>query len=103
MTEHALHSIVKSYDVRGLVDSQLTPEVTRALGAAFVDVIVGAGNELVVGHDMRDTSPELSEAFIRGALEAGASVVNIGLCSTDMVYFASGTGKMPAVMFTPRR
>lgn len=100
MTEHALHSIVKSYDVRGLVDSQLTPEVTRALGAAFVDVIVGAGNELVVGHDMRDTSPELSEAFIRGALEAGGSVTNIGLCSTDMVYFASGTLNMPAVMFT---
>ena len=100
MSAAALSSIVKSYDVRGLVDSELTPEVVQALGAAFVDVIVGSGNELVLGHDMRESSPVLAEAFIEGAQSAGASVISIGLCSTDMVYFASGTKDVPSVMFT---
>jgi phosphomannomutase len=100
MSAAALSSIVKSYDVRGLVDSELTPEVVRALGAAFVDVIVGSGNQLVLGHDMRESSPSLAEAFIEGAQSAGASVISIGLCSTDMVYFASGTKDVPSVMFT---
>jgi len=100
MSAAALSSIVKSYDVRGLVDSELTPEVVRALGAAFVDVIVGSGNQLVLGHDMRESSPVLAEAFIEGAQSAGASVISIGLCSTDMVYFASGTKDVPSVMFT---
>ena len=100
MSAAALSSIVKSYDVRGLVDSELTPEVVRALGAAFVDVIVGSGSQLVLGHDMRESSPILAEAFIEGAQSAGASVISIGLCSTDMVYFASGTKDVPSVMFT---
>jgi phosphomannomutase len=100
MSAAALSSIVKSYDVRGLVDSELTPKVVRALGAAFVDVIVGSGNQLVLGHDMRESSPILAEAFIEGAQSAGASVISIGLCSTDMVYFASGTKDVPSVMFT---
>jgi len=100
MSAAALSSIVKSYDVRGLVDSELTSEVVRALGAAFVDVIVGSGNQLVLGHDMRESSPRLAEAFIEGAQSAGASVISIGLCSTDMVYFASGTKDVPSVMFT---
>ena len=100
MSAAALSSIVKSYDVRGLVDSELTPEVVRALGAAFVDVIVGSGNQLVLGHDMRESSPILAEAFIEGTQSAGASVISIGLCSTDMVYFASGTKDVPSVMFT---
>ncbi len=100
MASSVLRDIVKSYDVRGLVATQLTPEVAGALGAAFVDVIVGAGEALVLGHDMRDSSPVLAEAFIEGALSRGAHVRNIGLCSTDMVYFASGSWDMPAVMFT---
>ena len=100
MAPSVLRDIVKSYDVRGLVASQLTPAVAGALGAAFVDVIVGAGETLVLGHDMRDSSPVLADAFIEGALSRGAHVRNIGLCSTDMVYFASGSWDMPAVMFT---
>ena len=100
MSAAALSSIVKSYDVRGLVDSELTPEVVRALGAAFVDVIVGAGNQLVLGHDMRESSPILAGAFIEGATCVGGSVISIGLCSTDMVYYASGTRDVPSVMFT---
>jgi len=100
MTRSVLHDIVKSYDVRGLVDSQLSAEVARALGAAFVDRVVGVGNGLVVGHDMRESSPVLADAFIAGALERGADVKLIGLSSTDMAYFASGTWDMPAAMFT---
>jgi phosphomannomutase len=100
MASSVLRDIVKSYDVRGLVATQLTPEVARALGAAFADVIVGAGETLALGHDMRDSSPVLADAFIEGALSRGAHVRNIGLCSTDMVYFASGSWDMPAVMFT---
>jgi phosphomannomutase len=100
MASSVLRDIVKSYDVRGLVATQLTPEVAGALGAAFADVIVSAGETLVLGHDMRDSSPVLADAFIEGALSRGAHVRNIGLCSTDMVYFASGSWDMPAVMFT---
>ena len=100
MSRDLLLAIVKSYDVRGLVDSELTPEVVRALGAAFVDVVVGASNTLVLGHDMRDSSPVLADAFIEGATKRGASVKHLGLCSTDMVYYASGAWDMPAVMFT---
>jgi phosphomannomutase len=100
MPDHSLFDIVKTYDVRGLVDTQLTPEVSRALGAAFVDVISGPGVDVVVGHDMRDSSPILAAAFIEGVLAQGGGVKNIGLCSTDMVYFASGSWNLPAVMFT---
>ncbi len=100
MSAGSLASIVKSYDVRGLVDSELTPEVVTALGAAFVDVIVGCGNQFVIGWDMRESSPKLAKAFIKGAQWAGATPISIGLCSTDMVYFASGTKDVASVMFT---
>ena len=100
MASHVLFDIVKTYDVRGLVETQLTPHVTRALGAAFVDVISLPGREIVVGYDMRESSPVLAEAFIEGVLSQGGSVRTIGLCSTDMVYFASGSWDVPAVMFT---
>lgn len=100
MNPSVLHDIVKSYDVRGLVANQLTPDIARALGAAFVDVVVGQGGTLVVGHDMRESSPVLARAFIEGAVGRGADVRLIGLCSTDMVYFASGFWDMPSVMFT---
>ncbi len=100
MSAGPLASIVKSYDVRGLVDSELTPEVVTALGAAFVDVIVGSGHQFVIGWDMRESSPKLAEAFMKGAQSAGATPISIGLCSTDMVYFASGTRDVASVMFT---
>ena len=83
-----LTAFVKTYDVRGLVGSQLTDEVVEAFGAAFADEIEGAGRDLVVGHDMRDSSPGFAEAFARGARARGADVVALGLCSTDESYFA---------------
>jgi phosphomannomutase len=95
-----LKPFVKTYDVRGLVGSQLTPEIVSALAAGFVDEIGAAGNDVVVGHDMRDSSPQFAEAFARGAQARGANVVSIGLCSTDETYFTSGYLSAPAVMFT---
>ena len=91
---------VKTYDVRGLVGSQLNEEIVAAFGAAFADELELSGQELVVGHDMRDSSPGFAEAFALGATKRGANVVMLGLCSTDMSYYASGTLDVPAAMFT---
>jgi phosphomannomutase len=93
-------SLVKTYDVRGLVGTALTTEIVTALAAGFVDELGAAGQDVVVGHDMRDSSPEFAEAFAIGAQARGANVVSIGLCSTDESYFASGLFKAPAAMFT---
>lgn len=96
----SLNSAVKVYDVRGLVDDVLTEPIVEALGAAFADEVDASGRDLVVGHDMRDSSPRFAAAFARGAQARGADVVSIGLCSTDESYFASGTLDAPAAMFT---
>ncbi len=95
-----LDSVVKAYDIRGLVGEGLTEEVVEAIAAGFVDEIGAAGREVVVGHDMRDSSPLFAEAFARGARRRGADVVSIGLCSTDESYYASGALDAPAAMFT---
>lgn len=95
-----LSAFVKTYDVRGLVGSQITPAVVSALAAGFVDEVDAAGRDVIVGHDMRDSSPEFAAAFSEGARARGANVVSIGLCSTDETYFASGHLNAPAAMFT---
>lgn len=92
-----LKEIVKANDVRGVFPSQFSPAVSRAFGAAFVDVI---GPELVLGHDMRNSAEVLVDAFIDGVLAQGGRVTSIGLCSTDGLYFASGHLDLPGVMFT---
>ena len=98
--EARLDAVVKAYDVRGLVGSGLTDEIVEALAAGFVDEVGAAGGDVVVGHDMRDSSPGFAAAFARGAQARGADVVSIGLCSTDESYFASGWLSAPAAMFT---
>jgi phosphomannomutase len=95
---HDLSKIVKAYDVRGVVPDQLDETDTEAIGAAFAD-FVGAPS-VVVGHDMRPSSPGLAAAFARGAASRGVDVVQIGLASTDLLYFASGALDMPGAMFT---
>ncbi|ANJ27657.1 phosphomannomutase/phosphoglucomutase [Agromyces aureus] len=95
-----LSAIVKAYDVRGIVGDALTEQSVEALAAAFVDEVGAAGGKVVVGHDMRDSSPGFAEAFARGATSRGADVVAIGLCSTDESYYASGILNAPAAMFT---
>jgi phosphomannomutase len=93
-----LSTIIKAYDVRGTVPDQLDEPIARAVGAAFVDV-TGA-DRIVTAHDMRETGPGLARAFAEGALHRGASVVESGLGSTDMLYFASGHLGLPGAMFT---
>jgi phosphomannomutase len=93
-----LASIVKAYDVRGTVPDQLNDEIARAIGAAFVDVTGAA--RIVTAHDMRESGPGLARAFAEGAMHRGASVVEAGLGSTDMLYFASGHLDLPGAMFT---
>jgi phosphomannomutase len=93
-----LKQLVKAYDVRGVVPDQWDERLSRAFGAAFVRV-TGA-TSIVVGHDMRPSSPGLARAFAEGAAAYGASVTEIGLCSTDQLYFASGKLDLPGAMFT---
>ena len=93
-----LHAIFKAYDVRGTVPDQLDEALAEATGAAFVEV-VGTG-PIVVGFDMRPSSPGLAGAFASGATAAGADVIMIGLASTDQLYFASGHLGHAGVMFT---
>jgi len=93
-------SFVKTYDVRGLVASELTEPVVRALGFGFAVELELAGRQFAIGYDMRESSPKLARAFIAGAAQAGASALELGLCSTDMTYFASGQLDVPAVMLT---
>src|SRR5690554_6060349 len=95
-----LSAFVKTYDVRGLVGSQLTDAVVAALGAAFVDEVKASGADVIIGHDMRDSSPGFASAFAGGVRARGGNVVSIGLCSTDQSYFASGSMSAPAAMFT---
>ncbi|MFJ2061211.1 phosphomannomutase/phosphoglucomutase [Streptomyces sp. NPDC087908] len=93
-----LSQIVKAYDVRGVVPDQWDESLAELFGAAFVRVTDAAA--IVVGHDMRPSSPGLADAFARGAARLGADVTLIGLCSTDQLYFASGSLDLPGAMFT---
>ncbi len=90
--------IFKAYDVRGIYPEQLDEEVSYLIGRAFVDFL--GAKAIVTGRDMRLSSPILSRAFIAGATDQGADVTDIGLCSTDMLYFASGVLDVPGAMFT---
>jgi phosphomannomutase len=93
-----LSDIVKAYDIRGVVGEQLDAPLVREVGAAFARLV--GGSAVVVGHDMRDSSPQLSAAFAEGVNSQGLDVVSIGLASTDMLYFASGHLNLPGAMFT---
>ncbi|MBB1246165.1 phosphomannomutase/phosphoglucomutase [Streptomyces durbertensis] len=93
-----LSQIVKAYDVRGVVPDQWDETLAELFGAAFVRVTQASA--IVVGHDMRPSSPGLAAAFGRGAARLGADVTEIGLCSTDQLYFASGSLDLPGAMFT---
>ena len=93
-----LARIVKAYDIRGVVPDELDSSLAREIGAAFVRV-VGA-DAIVTAHDMRETSPGLARAFAEGATAQGADVIEAGLGSTDLLYFASGSLDIAGAMFT---
>jgi phosphomannomutase len=93
-----LSLIVKAYDVRGTVPDQLNETVAEALGTAFAETV--GGDRVVVARDMRESGVGLVAAFVRGVTATGTSVVDTGLGSTDLLYFASGSLDLPGVMFT---
>lgn len=103
-----LSTMIKAYDVRGVVPDPFSPAVATAIGAAFADVVVlpdaarvpGARPRVAVGQDMRPSGPELVAAFADGLAQRGVDVVRIGLCSTDGLYHASGVLGLPGAMFT---
>jgi phosphomannomutase len=90
--------IFKAYDVRGIVPDELDEDVAESVGAAFAR-LTGASSVVTV-HDMRTSSRPLAEAFGRGAASQGADVIEGGLGSTDMLYYASGSLDMPGAMIT---
>ena len=94
-------AIFKAYDVRGTVPDQFTADGAKAIGGAFARFVAGQGEtSMVVGHDMRPEGEEFSRAFGDGALEHGIDVIDVGLCATDMLYYASGVLDMPGAVFT---
>lgn len=93
-----LSNIIKAYDVRGVVPDEWDETLAELFGAAFVEVTDATA--IVVGYDMRPSSPALSGAFARGAAARGVDVTLIGLCSTDQLYYASGSLNLPGAMFT---
>ena len=97
-----LSDFVKAYDVRGLVPQQLNIDVAHALGAAFAEVVAleEGASAVVIGHDMRPSSPELVDALARGITARGVDAILIGLASTDGLYYASGALGLPGAMFT---
>ncbi len=93
-----LEPIVKAYDIRGMVPDQLNDEYARAFGIAFARF--ADADQIVVARDMRSSGVHLLAAFTDGVLEQGVDVVDLGLTSTDMVFFASGRLDVPGAMFT---
>jgi phosphomannomutase len=92
-------SLFKAYDVRGIVPDELTPAIAREIGRALVSTL--SPDTVVVGRDMRVSSPLLAASLIEGIRDAGADVVDIGMVSTDALYFAIGKFGYPAgVMVT---
>ncbi|NUP26445.1 MAG: phosphomannomutase/phosphoglucomutase [Nocardia sp.] len=97
----SVNAVIKAYDIRGVVADQLDAGFVRDAGAAFARLMRGEeARRIVIGHDMRASSPELVAAFAEGVLAQGLDVVHIGLASTDELYFASGRLDCPGAMFT---
>jgi phosphomannomutase len=93
-----LSLIFKAYDVRGVYPEQFDEDAARRIGRAFARWI--GAERIVLGRDCRLSSPALSEAFVEGVVGEGTGVVDLGLATTDLVYFASGRFDLPGAMFT---
>jgi phosphomannomutase len=93
-----LSAIFKAYDVRGVVPDQLDADLARRIGAAFA--AWSGAPRIVLGRDCRLSSPELASAIEEGVTSRGVGVVDLGLASTDLLYFASGSLDLPGVMLT---
>lgn len=102
MNSNQVPAIFKAYDIRGLVDNEITPDFTFSTGVAFARFLQLEREPatVVIGEDMRPSSPVLADAFSAGVTSQGMDVTRIGLASTDMLYFASGKLNLPGAMFT---
>jgi phosphomannomutase len=105
MSGTRLDSVIKAYDVRGTFPDQLDAELAERIGAAFAVVVgatrvAGGPGAIVIGRDMRPSGPVLVEGFCAGVTAQGVDVIDIGLASTDMLYFAAGKLGLPGAMFT---
>jgi phosphomannomutase len=96
----AVHRVIKAYDVRGLVGEELDEQFVADIGGAFARLVRDGASQVVIGYDMRSSSPTLAAAFAEGVMAQGLDVVRIGLASTDQLYFASGLLDCPGAMFT---
>ena len=94
----SLDRIFKAYDVRGIVPDELDADTCRRIGAAFA--AFAESSTVLVARDMRTSGEELSEAFAEGVTSQGVDVVDLGLASTDLLYFAAGRLDAPGAMFT---
>src|SRR5919109_2852074 len=93
-----LDGIFKAYDIRGVYPDQIDTEAAHAIGRAFAAFT--NATKIAVGRDMRSSSEPLAAAFSEGAMAQGADVVDLGMVSTDELYFAAGHLEMPGAMFT---
>jgi len=102
MSNFTSPDIFKAYDIRGLVENEITPDFAFRVGLAFARFLEQEREPatIIIGEDMRPSSPLLADAFSAGATSNGMDVIRIGLASTDMLYFASGKLNMPGAMFT---
>ena len=91
-------SIFKAYDIRGIYPDPLREDVAYAVGRAFVKLLACA--EVVVGRDMRLSSPAIKEHLLRGLTDQGADIVDIGMVGTDQYYYACATLELPGLMVT---
>ncbi|MEM7095588.1 MAG: phosphomannomutase/phosphoglucomutase [Actinomycetota bacterium] len=101
--QHRLDTIVKAYDVRGTYPDQFDAEIAKRLGTAFARLVRDGDPEakrVLIGRDMRPSGPELSGAFAEGITGQGLDVVDLGLISTDQLYFAAGSLDAPGAVLT---
>src|SRR6266508_4385266 len=98
-----LDLIFKAYDIRGTVPDQLDAALTKRIGAAFARFVHDEDpgtTRVLVARDMRPSGPELAHAFAEGVQRQGLDVVDLGMASTDLLYFAAGKLEAPGVVFT---
>lgn len=100
-TRESVTKVIKAYDVRGVVGVDIDADFIREVGSAFGHLMRNEGaTKVAVGHDMRPSSPELTQAFADGITAQGVDVIALGLTSTDQLYYASGVMDCPGAMFT---
>ena len=98
MSTHIDSAVFKAYDIRGVVPDQINVDDAEQVARAFVDEV--KPTKVIVGRDVRLTGPSFMQAVIKGLVESGVNVVNIGQVSTDEFYFACGSKNLPGIMIT---